>query len=68
MSAAYATFLVLGASVLAFEGLPAWLGWVGIGWGALFLGGFVVTRFSGWFNPPWWAHSYPSMVGVLLLT
>jgi hypothetical protein len=67
MSASYAAFAVLGGAILASGDLPAWLGWLGVGWGAVFLAGFVGTRFAGLFNPPFWAHTYTAVVGVMLL-
>jgi hypothetical protein len=68
MASAYAAFTVLGGSVLAEGTLPTWLGWLGIGWGPVFLVGFVATRFEGPFNPPLWAHLYPGIAGVVLLS
>ncbi len=67
MASAYAAFAVLGAAVLVSEALPPWLGWLGIGGGAAFLAGFVATRFRGPFNPPFWAHTYTGILGVLLV-
>jgi hypothetical protein len=67
MLAAYAAFAIIGAAVLADGTLAAWLGWLGIGWGATFAGGFLVTRAEGPFNPPFWAHMYTATVGVVLL-
>jgi hypothetical protein len=68
MASAYAVFAVLGGAVLAGGVLPTWLGWLGIVWGPVFLVGFVATRFEGPFNPPFWAHLYPGVAGVVLLT
>jgi hypothetical protein len=67
MASAYAAFAVVGAAVLVTGELPAWLGWLGVGWGVAFLAGFVATRFSGPFNPPFWAHTYTAVLGVLLI-
>jgi hypothetical protein len=67
MAAAYATFAVLGAAVLA-DGGPGWLGWLGVALGLGLLAGFVGTRFAGPFNPPIFAHTYTGVVGVWLLT
>ncbi len=67
MASAYAAFAVLGAAVLASEDLPRWLGWLGVAWGIGFLAGFVATRFAGPFNPPFLAHTYTAIVGVVLL-
>jgi hypothetical protein len=67
MAASYVAFAVLGAAVLAGTDLPGWLGWLGVGWGGAFLVGFVATRFSGPFNPPFWAHAYTGLIGVVLL-
>lgn len=67
MAAAYAAFALLGAAVLATADLPGWLGWLGVGWGLVFLVGFVLTRFAGLFNPPFWAHCYTAVIGIVLL-
>jgi hypothetical protein len=67
MASAYVAFALLGAAVLVTGLLPGWVGWVGIGWGLVFLAGFVGTRFAGPFNPPFWAHTYSALVGVMLL-
>jgi hypothetical protein len=67
MAASYAASALLGAAVVASATLPDWLGWLGIAWGVAFLAGFVATRFAGLFNPPFWAHSYTGVVGVVLL-
>lgn len=68
MASGYASFALLGTGLLAGGDLPSWVGWLGIGWGAGFLVGFVATRFAGPFNPPLWAHAYTGLTGVLLLT
>ena len=68
MVAAYVGSALLGVAILAEDNLPTWLGWLGLAWGATFLVGFVVTRFSGIFNPPFWAHTYTGVIGVVLLT
>ena len=67
MTASYAAFAVLGLSIALSSRLPTWSGWFGVILGAVLLGGFVLTRFAGPFNPPFWAHTYPAMLGVLLL-
>jgi hypothetical protein len=67
MVAAYVAFAVLGAGLLQSD-LPAWSGWLGVGWGVAFGTGFVATRAAGAFNPPFWAHTYTAVVGVVLLT
>lgn len=67
MASAYATFAILGWAVLAAGELPRWTGWLGVGWGLGFLIAFVATRFSGMFNPPFWAHAYTGVLGVVLL-
>ena len=68
MTASYASFMILGIAVLRADGLPDWLGWLGVGWGAVFLAGFVATRFAGPFNPPFLAHTFTALLGVVLLT
>ena len=67
MASAYAAFTILGAAVLAAGWLPGWVGWLGVGWGLAFLAGFAGTPFAGPFNPPFWAHTYTALIGVLLL-
>jgi hypothetical protein len=67
IAASYAAFAVLGAALLVSGSLPGWLGWLGVAWGCAFLVGFVATRFSGPFNPPFWAHAYTGVIGVVLL-
>ena len=67
MLASYAAFAVLGAAVLASDAMPHWAGWVGIGLGTGCLAGFVATRFAGPFNPPFLAHTYTALLGVVLL-
>jgi hypothetical protein len=67
MASAYAAFALIGPAVLADGQLPGWVGWLGLGWGVVFLAGFVITRFSGPFNPPFWAHTYTALVGGMLL-
>jgi hypothetical protein len=69
MLSAYASFVLLGAAVLAGGDLPAWLGWLGVSWGVAFVAGFVVVadRFHAPFYPPFWAHAYTGVLGVVLL-
>lgn len=67
MAASYAAFALLGAAVLTSEVAPAWTGWLGVAWGIVALAGSVVTRFDGAFSPPFWAHVYPAVLGVVLL-
>ncbi|MPZ73674.1 MAG: hypothetical protein GEU74_10660 [Nitriliruptorales bacterium] len=67
MAMSYVTFAIVGAGILLSGGLPAWSGYLGIGWGCGFLVGLVTTRFAGPFNPPFWAHAYTALVGILLL-
>jgi hypothetical protein len=67
MLASYAAFVLLGATVLAGDLGPVWSGWLGVGWGALFVAGFVATGSGGPFSPPFWAHAYTGLVGVVLL-
>ena len=64
---AYIASAVLGIAVLVSDGLPAWLGWAGVGWGAVFAAGLVATRFAGPFNPPFLAHLYTGTVGLFVL-
>lgn len=58
MVASYVSFALLGGAVLAGDLAPTWVGWLGVGWGVLFLAGFALTRFAGPFSPPFWAHAY----------
>jgi hypothetical protein len=67
MLTAYVASAVLGVAVLASDAFPVWLGWAGLGWGLVFAAGLVATRFAGPFNPPFWAHLYTGVVGVVLL-
>lgn len=68
MLASYFSFAVLGGAVIIGGTLPSWLGWVGVGWGALFLVGISFGgRFAAAFFPPFWAHAYTAVVGVALL-
>ncbi len=67
MLASYAVFALLGGTVLASDVLAPWAGWVGLGLGTAFLTGFVATRFAGPFNPPFMAHLYTGLLGVVLL-
>ena len=67
MLTAYLGSAVLGVAALVSNELPTWLGWIGVVWGLAFAAGLVATRFSGPFNPPFWAHLYTGMVGVVLL-
>lgn len=68
MASAYAAFAILGAAVLTDGLWSPWVGWTGVGGGLAFLAGFVATRFAGPFNPPFWAHTYTALIGVMLLT
>jgi hypothetical protein len=63
---AYATFGVLGVAVLVEGVLPAWLGWLGVVWGPAYALGFI-SRWSGVFQPPAWAHLYTGLLGIMLL-
>lgn len=67
MIAAYAAFGLIGSAVLASGGLSPWVGWLGLGWGLVFLAGFVAPRLSWLFQPPFWAHAYTAVLGVMLL-
>lgn len=69
MLSAYVTFAVLGAAVVLDDDLPAWLGWLGIGWGCAFAALFAVGgRIAYAVYPPFWAHTYPALVGIVLIT
>ncbi|TVR19707.1 MAG: hypothetical protein EA387_12970 [Nitriliruptor sp.] len=68
MVSAYVAFAILGSAVLVDGALPPWAGWVGIVGGLVFAGGFLATRREGPFNPPFWAHLYTALLGVLLLS
>ncbi|MBM7784585.1 hypothetical protein [Tenggerimyces flavus] len=67
MAASYGAYALLGAAVLAGDLAPTWVGWLGVGWGVIFLVGFALTRSAGPFSPPFWAHTYTGLVGVVLL-
>ena len=62
----YASWAFLGAALLQTGTVPAWLGWSGVGAGSLFAVGFVTLR-GGPFAPPFLAHVYPAVVGIVLL-
>ncbi|TVP66418.1 MAG: hypothetical protein EA340_11755 [Nitriliruptor sp.] len=68
MVSAYVAFAILGSAVLVDGALPRWAGWAGIVGGLGFVGGFLATRREGPFNPPFWAHLYTALLGVLLLS
>lgn len=57
----------IGAAVVTSDVAPAWAGWLGVAWGLVFLAGLAATRFDGPFNPPFYAHFYPAVVGGVLL-
>lgn len=68
MLSAYATFVVLGAAVVLDNDLPVWLGWLGVGWGCAFGAVLAVGgRIAYAVHPPFWAHTYPAVVGVVLI-
>lgn len=67
MLSAYVAFAIVGTAVLAGGELPRWAGWVGIVGGVSFAAGFLATRRAGPFNPPWLAHLYTALIGILLL-
>jgi len=68
MLAAYATFAGLGTAVVLDDGLPAWVGWLGVGWGCAFAVLLAVGgRIAYAVHPPFWAHTYPAVVGVVLI-
>ena len=67
MVLAYVAFTILGAAVLADGQLPGWAGWVGIVGGLAFTAGFLATRRERPFIPPFWAHLYTAMIGILRL-
>jgi hypothetical protein len=68
MTSAYTAFALIGSAALVAGDLPPWVGWIGVAWGLSFLAGFVATRFAGPFNPPFWAHAYTGVLGIVLLT
>lgn len=68
MVSAYVAFAVIGAAVLADGQLASWAGWLGIAGGLLYAAGFLATWRGGPFHPPFWAHLYTAVIGVLLLS
>jgi len=66
MVTAYASWAFLGAALLRSGTVPAWLGWSGVGAGSLFAVGFVAFR-GGPFAPPFLAHVYTAVIGIVLL-
>jgi hypothetical protein len=68
MLTSYLTFALLGAAVLADTDLPTAVGWLGLAWGLAFAAGFAVPgRHQVVFYPPFWALTYPAVVGVRLI-
>ncbi len=67
MVSAYAAFGLLGIAMLTSGLVAPWAGWVGVVGGPLYAAGIIATRFAGPFNPPFWAHVYTGLLGVLLL-
>jgi hypothetical protein len=67
MLTSYLTFALLGVAVLADTDLPTAVGWLGLAWGLAFAIGFAVPgRHQLAFYPPFWALTYPAVVGVAL--
>jgi hypothetical protein len=66
MLLSYATFALLGSAMLGSSLFPNWLGWIGIGGGAVAFAGFTLLR-GGPFAPPILAHTYGLLVGIVLL-
>jgi len=68
MLTSYLTFALLGVAVLADTELPTAVGWLGLVWGLSFAIGFAVPgRHQVAFYPPFWALTYPAVVGVGLI-
>ena len=67
MLASYVAFGLLGAVIVAAGPVASWAGWLGIGLGVVCTAGFLATRFAGPFNPPFLAHLYTGLLGVVLL-
>jgi hypothetical protein len=68
MLTSYLTFALLGVSILNDTDLPTALGWLGLAWGLTFATGFAVPgRHQVAFFPPFWALTYPAVVGATLL-
>ena len=68
MLTSYLAFALLGVGVLADTDLPTALGWIGVTWGLAFALGLAVPgRHQAAFYPPFWALTYPAVVGVTLL-
>jgi len=56
----------LGWQVVVGDMGPAWFGWMGMVWGAIFAIGFVLTRGGAFFAPPFWAHLFTGALGLNL--
>jgi len=67
MTAAYAAFALLGSATLMTDVVPPWTGWLAVGWGLLFSRDSLRLDLSDRSNPPFWAHAYTGVVGVMLL-
>ncbi len=67
MLASYVVFALLGGVVVAAGPVASWAGWLGVVLGVGCTVGFVATRFAGPFNPPFMAHLYTGLLGVVLL-
>jgi hypothetical protein len=66
MVTAYASWAFFGAAILRSGAGPTWLGWSGLVAGPVLAAGFVVLR-GGPFAPPFLAHVYTAVIGIVLL-
>ncbi len=66
MLVAYVSAILLGLGVLRSGILSALTGWIGVVGGAIFALGFLLAR-GGPFAPPFMAHLYSFLLGVMLL-
>ena len=67
MVAAYLSAIPLGWAVVEADLGPAWVGWVGMLWGAAYAIGFVLTKGGAVFAPPFQAHLFTGALGLTLL-
>jgi hypothetical protein len=67
MVTAYASAIPLGWVIVETDIAPAWVGWIGMVWGAVYAIGFVLTRGSAVFAPPFQAHLFTGVLGLTLL-
>ena len=63
---AYLSWTLIGSGVIDTAIAPLWVGWLGIGSGVVGAVGYTVLK-GGPFAPPFLAHLYPFMLGIVLM-